>query len=225
MQEDEPLERGFGQAAGAFFRGVLGERGVTIVGGDEVDRFEGEGRVEARRHQGRARARRAARRLRRRRHAGRDARQERRPGARATAAAIRCDAHLRTSADGVWAAGDVCEYAERRPRRGGSASSTPTTPGTRAPTRPRDARRRGALRRRALLLQRPRRLAVAGVRRPGARLGRGGRRRLDGDGEFGVWYLKHGRVLGALSVGGGIDLDRARELLRGRQQVEPDSLR
>ena len=28
MQEDEPLERGFGETAGAFFRGVLGERGV-----------------------------------------------------------------------------------------------------------------------------------------------------------------------------------------------------
>ena len=46
-----------------------------------------------------------------------------------------------------------------------------------------------------------------------------------GRGEFGIWYLKQGRVLGALSVGGGIDLDRARELMRSGQSVPADSLR
>ena len=40
--------------------------------------------------------------------------------------------------------------------------------------------------------------------------------RVTGDvehGSFGVWYLKEGRVRGALSAGGGLDLDRARELI------------
>ena len=46
MLENEPLDRVFGDTAGAFFRRVLEEHGVTVIGGDEIDRFVGEGRVE-----------------------------------------------------------------------------------------------------------------------------------------------------------------------------------
>jgi 3-phenylpropionate/trans-cinnamate dioxygenase ferredoxin reductase component len=47
MQEEVALERGFGRQVGGFFHGVLEDRGVEIVGGDELDRFEGSGeRVE-----------------------------------------------------------------------------------------------------------------------------------------------------------------------------------
>ena len=60
MQEDEPLERGFGQHAGAFFRGVLGERGVASSAVTRSTASRGDGRVGARRDEGRARARRAA---------------------------------------------------------------------------------------------------------------------------------------------------------------------
>jgi 3-phenylpropionate/trans-cinnamate dioxygenase ferredoxin reductase subunit len=47
MQEQEPMERGFGATAGAYLRGVLEAHGVTVRGGVDVDAFLGEGeRVE-----------------------------------------------------------------------------------------------------------------------------------------------------------------------------------
>ena len=46
MQEEIVLERGFGRSSGSFFQGVLAEHGITIHAGDELDRFEGEERVE-----------------------------------------------------------------------------------------------------------------------------------------------------------------------------------
>jgi 3-phenylpropionate/trans-cinnamate dioxygenase ferredoxin reductase subunit len=46
MQESLTLERHFGPRTGGFFQGVLEEHGVEVVGPDEVDRFEGDGRVQ-----------------------------------------------------------------------------------------------------------------------------------------------------------------------------------
>ena len=43
LQEEEPLERGFGLQVGAWVRSVLQARGVEVVSGVEVERFEGEG--------------------------------------------------------------------------------------------------------------------------------------------------------------------------------------
>ena len=45
MQEQRTLERGFGATAGAFFQALLEEHGVRVYHGDELERFEGEGRV------------------------------------------------------------------------------------------------------------------------------------------------------------------------------------
>ena len=45
MQEQITLERGFGQTAGRFFQELLEEHGVTVHGEDELERFEGDGRV------------------------------------------------------------------------------------------------------------------------------------------------------------------------------------
>jgi 3-phenylpropionate/trans-cinnamate dioxygenase ferredoxin reductase subunit len=46
MLEDVVHERSFGPTAGRFFQGVLEDHGVRIIGGDELDRFEGpEGHV------------------------------------------------------------------------------------------------------------------------------------------------------------------------------------
>jgi 3-phenylpropionate/trans-cinnamate dioxygenase ferredoxin reductase subunit len=45
MQEETTLERTFGKQAGGFFQKVLEEHGVEIHGGQDVERFEGEGRV------------------------------------------------------------------------------------------------------------------------------------------------------------------------------------
>lgn len=47
MQEDVTLERTFGKTAGAFFQKQLTDHGVTVYGGEEVERFDGEGRVSA----------------------------------------------------------------------------------------------------------------------------------------------------------------------------------
>ena len=43
LQEEEPLERGFGLQVGAWVRSVLEAHGVEVVSGVEVERFEGEG--------------------------------------------------------------------------------------------------------------------------------------------------------------------------------------
>jgi 3-phenylpropionate/trans-cinnamate dioxygenase ferredoxin reductase component len=43
MLESLPLSRHFGEQAGRFFQARLEEHGITIHGGDELDRFEGEG--------------------------------------------------------------------------------------------------------------------------------------------------------------------------------------
>jgi 3-phenylpropionate/trans-cinnamate dioxygenase ferredoxin reductase subunit len=46
MLEDVTLERFYGQEVGRFFQGVLEDHGVTVHGGQEVERFEGaDGRV------------------------------------------------------------------------------------------------------------------------------------------------------------------------------------
>src|SRR4029077_6851877 len=44
--EEHPLERSFGATAGRFFRRVLEEHGVEVLGGDEAARFEGDERVD-----------------------------------------------------------------------------------------------------------------------------------------------------------------------------------
>ncbi|MEA2299404.1 MAG: 3-phenylpropionate/trans-cinnamate dioxygenase ferredoxin reductase component [Solirubrobacteraceae bacterium] len=46
MQESLTLERHFGARAGGFFQGVLEGHGIEVVGPDEVERFEGDGRVQ-----------------------------------------------------------------------------------------------------------------------------------------------------------------------------------
>jgi 3-phenylpropionate/trans-cinnamate dioxygenase ferredoxin reductase subunit len=46
MMEEVTLERNFGADAGRFFQGVLEEHGVEIHGGEELGAFEGDGRVQ-----------------------------------------------------------------------------------------------------------------------------------------------------------------------------------
>jgi 3-phenylpropionate/trans-cinnamate dioxygenase ferredoxin reductase component len=47
MQEEITLERNLGKTAGGYFQKVLADHGVEIHGGEDVDHFEGTGRVEA----------------------------------------------------------------------------------------------------------------------------------------------------------------------------------
>jgi len=109
MLEEEPMSTGFGTAVGAYVAGVLRAHGVELVRGDSVDRLEGEERV--------ARVVTAA---------GRtlpaeavvmgtgvnpDVMLARAAGLElADSGGVACDATLRTSADGIWAAGDICDY-------------------------------------------------------------------------------------------------------------------
>jgi 3-phenylpropionate/trans-cinnamate dioxygenase ferredoxin reductase component len=109
MQEEQPLERGFGKQAGRFFRGLLEQMGIVFHGQDELERFEGEGRVGRVITRGGleldaqavvigagvmpdvALAKKAGLEL----------------GERG---GVRCDSRLKTSADGVYAGGDIAEY-------------------------------------------------------------------------------------------------------------------
>jgi 3-phenylpropionate/trans-cinnamate dioxygenase ferredoxin reductase subunit len=47
MIEDVALSRTFGEEAGRWFQGRLEEHGVTVHGGEELEAFEGDGRVRA----------------------------------------------------------------------------------------------------------------------------------------------------------------------------------
>lgn len=112
MQEQEPLERHFGQTAGRYVRSVLEGHGVTVRGGVDAEAFAGEGeRVEGVRLVG-----------------GEtvladvvvcgvgaipDVMLARKSGLPiGDLGGVRCDARLRVEGSpGLWAAGDMCEYA------------------------------------------------------------------------------------------------------------------
>ncbi len=109
MQEELPLQRTFGEAAGRFFERVLREHGIAIHGSDELERFEGSERV------GKVVTKN-----------GLELEAELvvigvgvSPEVRLARAAglavgerggVQCSAKLEASAPGVFAAGDMCEY-------------------------------------------------------------------------------------------------------------------
>jgi 3-phenylpropionate/trans-cinnamate dioxygenase ferredoxin reductase component len=109
MLENDPLDRSFGPTAGRFFRRVLEEHGIEVIGGEEVERFEGDERVErVVMRSGRALDAQAV-------ICGVGAMPDvmlaRKAGlALGELGGVLCDTRLRTSADSVFAAGDMCEY-------------------------------------------------------------------------------------------------------------------
>ena len=113
MQEALPLERHFGPVAGAFARDLLTSHGIEIVASADVAQFAGEGdgdaRVEAvvcadgRRIETDLVVAGVG--------ANPDVMLARKAGLElGETGGVACDRTLRTSAEGVWAAGDVCEY-------------------------------------------------------------------------------------------------------------------
>ncbi|HEX3173057.1 MAG TPA: FAD-dependent oxidoreductase [Solirubrobacterales bacterium] len=107
MIEEVALSRTFGERAGRFFQERLEEHGVSVHGGEELEAFEGDGRVKAvLTKSGRAiecdavvvgagvRA---------------DAMLAQRAGLEVDDG-ILCDSKLATSAEGIYAAGDCCSY-------------------------------------------------------------------------------------------------------------------
>ncbi|HVR05888.1 MAG TPA: FAD-dependent oxidoreductase [Solirubrobacteraceae bacterium] len=109
MQEEVTLERGFGKQSGRFFQELLEAHGVTIHGRDELARFEGDERV--------ARVI-TANGLELPADAvvvgagvAPDVQLARGAGLQlGDSGGVRCSALLQSSAPGVFAAGDICEY-------------------------------------------------------------------------------------------------------------------
>ncbi|HEY2603112.1 MAG TPA: FAD-dependent oxidoreductase [Thermoleophilaceae bacterium] len=109
MQEDVTLERFYGEEVGRFFQGVLEEHGIEIHGGDELARFEGDGRVSKVITK-----------------SGReldadmvvigagvnpDVSLAKAGGLEiGDAGGVKCSSTLESSVPGIWAAGDICEY-------------------------------------------------------------------------------------------------------------------
>jgi 3-phenylpropionate/trans-cinnamate dioxygenase ferredoxin reductase component len=213
--EPSPLCTGFGDAVGEWVAGVLRDHGVELAMGETLAGFEGSGdRVERVRCESGAAfdcdlvvmgtgampdvmlARSAGLEL-------------------GETGGVRCDAALRTSADGVWAAGDVCEYESALHGRRLRVEHFEV------------ARSQGAFVARAMLgadnhydeipyfwtdLADWLTLEYVG---PAPSWEREVVRGTIGDAEFSVFYLDAGgRVLGALTRGRGEDLDLARELIR-----------
>lgn len=218
--EAAPLCTGFGDAVGAWVAGLLREHGVELAMGETLAGFEGSGeRVERVRCESGASfdcdlvvmgtgatpdvmlARSAGLEL-------------------GETGGVRCDAALRTSAERVWAAGDVCEYESAVHDRRLRVEHYEV------------ARSQGAFAARAMMgadgpyeeipyfwtdLADWLTLEYVG---PAPTWDREVVRGTVGAGDFSVFYLDaDGRVLGALTRGRGEDLDLARELMRSGEAL------
>ncbi|HXE44255.1 MAG TPA: FAD-dependent oxidoreductase [Conexibacter sp.] len=225
MQEAVTLERGFGATAGRFLQDRLEEHGIVVHGEDALERFEGaDGRVTHVVTKGGKRleaecvvigagvipdmmlARAAGLTL-----------DEQRGG-------VLCDAQLRTSAPGVWAAGDICSY-DSRPN------------GRRIRIEHWDvAFNHGKTVALNMLGQEVEHDVVpyffsdladwASLEYVGPAVG-WDREVVRGSleaGAFSVWYLSSGRVEGALSVGRSEDLTHAGRLIAAREPLGEDAI-
>ncbi|MBS1880670.1 MAG: FAD-dependent oxidoreductase [Actinobacteria bacterium] len=209
--EDVALSRTFGADAGRWFQAQLEERGVTFHGGEELEAFEGDGQVRAVVTKSGltvecdavvvgagVRA---------------DAMLAQRAGIEVGDGGIVCDSKLRTSAAGIYAAGDCCSYDS-------------VIHGRRIHVEHWDvAMQQGMHAARNMLGAEADYEVVpyffsdladwASLEYVGPavdwdeEIWRGDREA----GEFSVWYLKDGRVAGALSVERSEDLAEARRLL------------
>jgi 3-phenylpropionate/trans-cinnamate dioxygenase ferredoxin reductase subunit len=109
MQEEKTLERGFGSEAGRFVQELLQAHGVTVHGSDELERFEGEGRVAKVVTRGGLELEAEAVVI----GAGvaPDVQLAKRAGLEiGERGGVRCSSHLESAVPGVFAAGDICEY-------------------------------------------------------------------------------------------------------------------
>jgi 3-phenylpropionate/trans-cinnamate dioxygenase ferredoxin reductase subunit len=109
MQEQHTLERGFGARVGRFFGELLEAHGVTVHGGDELERFEGQGRVSEVVTRGGLELAADAVVI----GAGvtPDVGLAQRAGLEiGERGGVRCSSRLESSLPGLFAAGDICEY-------------------------------------------------------------------------------------------------------------------
>jgi 3-phenylpropionate/trans-cinnamate dioxygenase ferredoxin reductase subunit len=109
MQEQATLERGFGARAGRFFQELLEGHGVRVHGEDELERFEGDGRVA--KVITRAGLQLPAQAVVIGAGVTPDVALAQRAGLQiGERGGVRCSARLESSVPGVFAAGDICEY-------------------------------------------------------------------------------------------------------------------
>jgi 3-phenylpropionate/trans-cinnamate dioxygenase ferredoxin reductase component len=216
MQEAHPLERQFGPPVGAHVRALLEAHGVEVIGSDEVERFEPAG-------DGDERVARVVTKGGRTLEAGAvvcgvgaqpDVMLARKSGlVLGDLGGVRCDSRLRASAAGVFAAGDICEYDSVLHGRVVRIEHEEV------------AAAQGATAARNMLgadvahdvvpyffsdLSDWASMEYVG---PAAAWDEEVVRGEPGNGPFSVWYLEGGHVRAMLSVDGGGDLDRARELI------------
>jgi 3-phenylpropionate/trans-cinnamate dioxygenase ferredoxin reductase subunit len=210
MMEDVALSRVFGEDAGRWFQHKLESNGVEVHGGEELQAFEGDGRVRAVvTKSGRAIECDAV-------VVGAGVRPDTVLAERAGLAVdngIVCDSKLRSSAEGVYAAGDCCSYDS-------------VVHGRRLRVEHWDVAMQQGMHAARNMLGEDRDYEVvpyffsdladwASLEYVGPahewdeEVWRGDR----DAGEFSLWYLKDGRVAGALSVGRSEDLAEARRLL------------
>jgi 3-phenylpropionate/trans-cinnamate dioxygenase ferredoxin reductase subunit len=212
MQEDVVLERGFGAANGRFFHELLQSHGVTIHGGDELERFEGAGRVaKVVTKRGLALPADAvvigagvAPDVQLARSAGLEL---------GESGGVRCDSRLRARAPGVFAAGDICEYDS--PIHGGPLRvehwDVAFNHGKTAALNMlgRDVPHETVPYFYSVLGDWAELEYVGPARQWDEEVVRGTR----ADANFTTWYLRDGRLVAALTVGRSDDLDYARRLL------------
>jgi 3-phenylpropionate/trans-cinnamate dioxygenase ferredoxin reductase subunit len=109
MQEQATLERTFGARAGRFFQGLLESHGVSVHGGDELERFDGDGSVARVHTTGGLQLTAEAVVI----GAGviPDVQLAKKAGLQiGERGGVRCSSRLESSTPGVFAAGDICEY-------------------------------------------------------------------------------------------------------------------
>jgi 3-phenylpropionate/trans-cinnamate dioxygenase ferredoxin reductase component len=212
MQEETTLERGFGPASGCFFQALLETHGVTIHGTDGLERFEGEGRVAKVITKGGLELPAQAVVI----GAGvmPDVQLARGAGLELGAGGgVLCTSLLQSSAEGVFAAGDICEYDS--PLHGGplriehwdvafnhgkTAALNMLGRGVPHETVPYFF---------SVLGDWAELEYVGPAKEWDEEIVRGSTE----DGVFTTWYLKDGRVRAALTVGRSDDLDHARRLM------------
>jgi 3-phenylpropionate/trans-cinnamate dioxygenase ferredoxin reductase subunit len=212
MQEETTLERGFGREAGRFVQELLQAHGVRVHGSDELERFEGEGRVAKVVTRGGLELEAEAVVI----GAGvaPDVQLAKRAGLEiGERGGVRCSSHLESTVPGVFAAGDICEYDS--PMHGGHVRIEHWDV----------AFNQGKT---AALNMLGRDVAHAVVPYFYSVLGDWGELEYVGpaygwdeeilrgsfeDGKFTNWYLKDGRVKAALTFGKPDDLEHARRLI------------
>jgi 3-phenylpropionate/trans-cinnamate dioxygenase ferredoxin reductase subunit len=225
MQEEVTLERGFGKTVGHYFQSVLEAHGVEIHGGEEIERFEGaDGRVIAVVTSSGTRIPADAVIV----GAGvtPDVMLANRAGLTiGDKGGVLTDATLRTSAPDVYAAGDIAEWdspfhdghvriehwdvAEQQGKTAALNMLGREQPHDTIPYFFSDLADWSSME------------YVGPAYEWSEEIVRGS---ID-DGEFTVYYLDGDRLVAALSVGRGDDLEQARELIASREPVDRAALR